>query len=447
MTTALVHDRLRERATGIVTELAARLADPDRLIAAATAEGNLDLVPGMTAPAPPWARLGLTEGHPAAALLLTELSHRDPAFAVAAHAHLARAAAGLGGPQPTGLFGGPASLAFAARLAQRSPSHYAGLLESLDTWIEARLTALLATERERLDAARAGVRLSTFDVICGTTGLGRYLLLAPQRHRALLAETLGHLVRLTTPRMLNGRTVPGWWAPLEPGRGPQHPGGHSNLGLAHGISGPLALLSLAWRAGVRVPGQAEAIEAIAAHLLDWQQPNGLWPRSVGYDTYLAGPPGPSREGAMVAWCYGTPGTARALQLAGLALDRPHWHQRAVAAMLTALGEPARAICDTTLCHGWAGVLHIATLLARDSGDQRLAERLPGLVERVTDAYHPDRPFGFRYDRPDVADTLRQAPHRAGFLDGAAGITLALTPHTTGAADTPATAWDAALLLN
>ena len=68
-------------------------------------------------------------------------------------------------------------------------------------------------------------------------------------------------MRLTDP--LDG--LPGWWTPTPPQRAATHPpGGYSDHGLAHGITGVLALLSLTLREGLAVPGHREAIEAICA---------------------------------------------------------------------------------------------------------------------------------------------------------------------------------------
>ncbi|KOG88243.1 hypothetical protein ADK38_20860 [Streptomyces varsoviensis] len=67
--------------------------------------------------------------------------------------------------------------------------------------------------------------------------------------------------------------------------------------------------------------------------------------------------------------------------------------------------------------------------------------MPHLAERVLAAYNPALPLGYRY-----ADTPPGlwAPHRAGFLEGTAGIALSLHTYASGGA--PRTPWDAALLL-
>lgn len=435
----------RERAARIVADLAARLADPEHVAAAAITPDNVDFLPGMSAPASPWGTLGLGEAQAGVVLLYAELSHQDSGFRSVAHRHLTRAARGLAGPPAPGLFGGAASLAFAACVARHSESDYAGLLDALDAQVTDTLRELLGAERERLRAGRPGVRMSAYDAIVGATGLGRYLLLRGDPHRALLADTLSYLVDLTHPVVANGHTVPGWWVPVEPGRGPQFPGGHFNLGMAHGISGPLALLSLAWRAGVRVPGQQDAIARIAEHLLEWRTDSGLWPGIVDFGTFTGSLARHEHHSEMIAWCYGTPGTARALHLAGLALGRQRWLRVAVDTLLTAVGEPADTITDASLCHGWAGVLHTADLVARDSADPHLTARLPRLLAPILDAYDPELPFGFRYERPKLQAGLLQAPHRASFLEGAAGIALALHAYASGGVT--AAPWDAALLLD
>lgn len=432
-----------EQAAGIVTELAERLIDPREVAAAACAADNVDLLPGMASAQSPWGTLGLGEAHAGVALLYAELSHTDERFRTAAHAHLAAAAQGLKGPTAPGLYGGAASLAFAAHTARRGEDDYAGMLDTLDTRVAAQLDRLLTAEDRRLATGEAGVQMRTYDAIAGATGLGRYLMLRGARHREQLTDILAYLVRLTEPVEAHGHRVPGWWVPLEPGHGPQFPRGHFNLGLAHGIGGPLALLSLAWQAGIRVPGQREAVRKIAEHLADHRTEQGIWPGVTSFDAFVGADDPHAGHTRMIAWCYGTPGTARALQLAALALDRADWHGQAVDAHTTALGLLLDTVTDSSVCHGWAGLLHLTGLMAQDSDDPRLAEWLPALAARLQAAYHPDHPFGYHYERPQLSAGLRQAPHRAGFLDGSAGIALALHAYANGSCASP---WQTALLV-
>ncbi|GHI39957.1 lanthionine synthetase C family protein [Streptomyces violascens] len=428
----------------IVDDLAERLDDPQQVAATASAPENVDQHPGMPRARPPWGTLGLGETHAGVALLYAELSHRDARYRSIAHAHLAAAAQGLGQPPGPGLFGGTASLAFAAFMARHDEDDYAGLLETLDAQVTNQLRTLLSQEEERLAARQAGVHMHSYDVISGAVGLGRYLLLRGQRHRHQLSDTLAYLVRLTEPVQAHGHTVPGWWAPTKPGIGPQYPRGHFNLGLAHGISGPLALLSLAWQQDVRVPGQQNAITVIVDHLTGQQTEQGLWPGAIGFDTLIDGQARHTDQAPMTAWCYGTPGTARAIQLAGVALERADWQTLATDAMAAALGQSLEnALTDSSLCHGWAGILHTADLMARDSSDPRIAGQLPRLANALQAAHCPDLSFGYSYERPYFGPGIRNAPHRAGFLEGSAGIALALNAYLNNGPTCP---WNTALLV-
>jgi hypothetical protein len=86
------------------------------------------------------------------------------------------------------------------------------------------------------------------------------------------------------------------------------------------------------------------------------------------------------------------------------------------------------IKDASLCHGSAGVLHIAALvLGRD------ADVLPVLREHLL----AQRVSGTLITRP--AD-------RPGLLDGAAGTILALHDHLSPSAPPSRLSWSAALLV-
>nr|MDT0666338.1 lanthionine synthetase LanC family protein [Micromonospora sp. DSM 115978] len=155
-----------------------------------------------------------------------------------------------------------------------------------------------------------------YDLIRGLTGLG--VALRSTGDHDLLRDVLTYLVRLTEP--VDG--LPGWWCPHGPTPGqPTPPGGHSNHGIAHGVAGPLALLALTLIDGVTVNGHAAAITRVCQWLDTWQQQtNGgsWWPEFVTLDDLDGGEPRHHRP-PRPSWCYGTPGIARAQQLAGRAL--------------------------------------------------------------------------------------------------------------------------------
>lgn len=441
-------DAPRERAAGIVAELADRLADASWVEKSANTPGNADAYPGTNVTPSVWGGANLGEGHAGMAVFYGELSAVSTEHRATVHTYL-RAAAGHLKPHPEeALFLGATAVAFAAWAARRAPEDYAGLLRSLDARISSSVLSRLARENERLNAGIPGADVREWDAISGVTGIGRYLLRRGPVHREPLASTLSYLVRLTRPVHAHGHTVPGWWSPKNLGLydDPLYSRGHFNLGLAHGIPGPLTLMALSWQADVRVPGQEEAMEAIVDELLRWRLPEGLWPSAIGFEQFLAGPDATGDlSRAVCGWCYGTPGVARALHLAGTALGRADWQHTAVRALDVALELRHTEMTDSSLCHGWAGLLQTTWRMAREGGDASLARRVPELARHLMDTYDPELPFGFFYRRRISRPGMKLAPHRAGFLEGAAGAALAL--HTYATDQEPAGGWDSALLLS
>jgi hypothetical protein len=287
----------------------------------------------------------------------------------------------------------------------------------------------------------AGVKLpelAEFDTIRGLSGLGA-LLLRRGTDTPLLREILAYLVRLTEPVKHEADTLPGWWSYLATSGKPSEdfPGGHSNHGVAHGIGGPLALLSLTALNGITVPGQTEAIADILHWLDQWQQgrrPDVWWPYWITRDNLHTGRcgPGPTRP----SWCYGTGGLAHVVQLAALALRDADRQMTAEAALLAALTSPAQldATTDQSLCHGFAGLVHLARITDAEALIPDVDTCLPHLLEPITG-----------HDPEQLADTLL-APAGAdiGLLEGAAGIALALHGYATGGPT--ASGWDRCFLI-
>ncbi|MGZ0148022.1 lanthionine synthetase C family protein [Kribbella sp. WER1] len=417
---------MKEQAAKLVAELADRLRDPEAVIAATTANGAVVDIADLRCP--PWDPSTLSRGPGALAILFTELDERD-----VAHEYLTRTVAASASAPVEGALEGLGALATATRIAARQPGDYAGILTRLDDRMSEHARWLVSVHEA---TRRAGVPTcaGVVDVVSGLSGVGRYLL-ARQRYD-VLAEVLACLTSLREPLVVDGVDVPGWWfdGTEKTMVGPGFERGQANFGLAHGVPGPLALLSLAWSAGVRVDGQDDAIACMAEWLLDRRESDAYgtyWTGFVSLETYANRAPQP--QPARASWCYGAPGIARALGFATEALERPEWGEAGLEAFRSLVSRPDWGVTDDAFCHGWAGMLYLCTLF------DEFAPTADQLAERLIARFDPALPFGYRYYQP-VADLHLDLP---GLMEGAAGIALALSAYTRP----PRTGWDSALLLS
>jgi protein-L-isoaspartate(D-aspartate) O-methyltransferase len=188
---------------------------------------------------------------------------------------------------------------------------------------------------------------------------------------------------------------------------------------------------LAARRGIEVPRQIEAIGRICVWLDQWRTGTGTqawWPELISRREYTAGTTrqaGPGRP----SWCYGTPGLARAQQLAGHVLGDLRRKLDAELALAGCLADPRQLdqVTDASLCHGWAGLLHATFRVAADATDPDRFNQ-----QRILDRAHQF-----------IEEGVRSTDD--GLLTGATGTQLAL--HTATVGTPPLSRWDACLLLD
>ncbi|MGH4007326.1 MAG: lanthionine synthetase C family protein [Pseudonocardiaceae bacterium] len=422
----------------VARDVAVRVADPGRISAALTAARGQTRFPQSLR----WKPYGIAEGEAGLAVMCAYLDACLPreGWDVFAHEYLTMAARGAERSSwlPSGLFGGLSGLTFAASSLSRSGARYQRLLATLDDTLAPQAAALgsvLRSDRE------PGVT-SEFDVISGASGIGAYLL--ERDSHSVLPEVLSGLVALTEP--VEG--PPRWVTPPDPLRDESmarlYPGGNLNCGLAHGIPGPLALLALALRAGFEISGQAEAIRRLA-NWLSAQRADDEWGVNWPAVVPLSPPEGPDLdlagfEPSRSAWCYGSPGVARALWLAGDALDDAGLRELAIEAMHAVFRRPVseRRIESPTFCHGVAGLLQIVLRFAHDTGLATFSAAAVKLVDQLLAAYEPERPLGYASVEPGPNPV-----DRAGLLDGAPGVAMVLL----AAATEVEPSWDRLFLLS
>jgi lantibiotic biosynthesis protein len=426
---------LRDRARAAACLIAERLERPEVVRVSAEAMRHQKRAPVAAGALCPWDLGWIAE------LFLCLTLEADRVFEEPAHRYLrlaAQASQEIPMTRPA-LHGGTGGLALVLESFFRQQPGYRRAREALQQRLAEQVRARTWRRPE------AGVAVEDYDLVSGAAGILGCLVSLEEPGAGVeqaIGKLLGYLV---------------WLAEVDPPRrerwfiAPRHfyhqerhrwsPEGYVDLGLAHGIPGPLAALTLAWQAGYRVDGQRAAIERLSGWLLDRRLPDSWgphWPNDLPVDA-VRPPAGEEASHLRPAWCYGDPGVAAALWLAGSALDDEGWRRTAVESLEGVFRRPFAGdrLVSPTICHGTAGLLAISLRLAGVAASEPLRRQIPALLTKVLDACDPDLLLGVQDQ--EVAGNFVD-DH--SFLTGAAGVALVLL---AASASTPPR-WDRALLI-
>ncbi len=412
----------RDRILDAARLIAARVTDPARIAESVALSRSQTAFPLSVA----WNSSSVAQGDAGQALLCAELARAfpDEGWDRVGHQFLARAAqfARLRGTTSAGVVSGLGGIAFTARLLSDG-DRYRGLRSELDRTIAQSTLALVAQLR-----GRSGVATSSFDLISGLSGIAMYLL--PPDSGGTSGAALPFALRALIESALADGPLPAWHTPVhllyDDDQMRQYPDGNLNCGLAHGVPGPLAALSLAMLGGQGPANTGRAVERLADWLVSNAGRDGdgpRWPAVIPTGTYLAAVrPDGDRGITRDAWCYGNPGVARALYLAGEALDRADLREFAIEALGAVFRRPPdrRGIDAPTFCHGVAGLLQISLRFAHDTDLPMFHDAVADLTEQVLAAVDADRPMGVANIEPGGNPV-----DQPGLLDGATGVCLTL----------------------
>jgi lantibiotic modifying enzyme len=285
------------------------------------------------------------------------------------------------------------------------------------------------------EALRRSSWSEPFDLIFGLVGMAIYLLERLPSDRAAdgLNRIVEHLDALSDVDDERAR----WRSPLLPPGSPNadiYASGLYDLGMAHGCAGIIAVLARMAAAGI-APGRCEALLRRAVrYLLEQRLPPGnpsMFPSFVVQDRT----PQPSR----LAWCYGDPGIAVAVLMAGEVLGDTELRREALEiGRHAAVRSEATGVLDATVCHGSAGLGLLFRRLHGLAADDVFDE---AAIRWTVDTLAGDRGSA---DAPEfwVWNALESRyERRQGFLDGEAGIALFLLHACSGVAPD----WDRVLL--
>ncbi len=436
----LIDQPLRSRTLEAVQLLAERLCEPEKVLALVEQDKILQIPNGLH-----WSPPTLLCGFGSLVLLYLYLARNFPGQGWEDRVDLyLRLAAEDTHQKPLSqpaLFNGSSGLAWLVALLSQNDTRYQKLCSKLNVQVA---TQVLMQQWRR---ATPGVADADYDVVSGASGI-LSTLIATQGQQAIVEEAIQKLL-IYLVWLANGEDEQkrkNWFAsadlfPLEHIR-EQYPRGYFNVGLAHGIPGPLAVLSLAWNAGYRIAGQREAIEGISRWIIEHHVKDswginwpGVVPLSASYSAEEWRRLHPARSG----WCYGVPGVARSLWLAWTVLKDETLRDIALESMETVLSRPidARNIYSPTLCHGIGGLLTVCLHFAHETKNPIICEHVPVLVNQMLSVCSPKYLLGVRDEK-----TKGKFVDDPGFLTGSTGVALALLAASTSVAP----AWGRVLLI-
>ena len=413
-----VSDAVARTASAAAIDILQRVVD-DSVLTEALAATQRDTHHSQAAQ---WEAPGLAQGHAGIAVAAGYAAKcgATGAWDAVAHRHLTVAAVrGAQAPLPPGLFAGLAGILFATN-SLAADGRYRQLTASVRNALDPAARDLTTRVIHRPGLLRA----NDYDVVSGLSGIAAALLdAAPSASRAdpTLSTVLGGLIGISAldegiPRLV---TRPGQLG--TDALRAEFPSGMVNIGLAHGAPAPLAALSIAALRGHEAADLHDTIDRLAHWIADehCEDDWGInWPYTVALPLGSVRPV-PSRA----AWCYGAPGVARSLWLAGRALEDEELREIAVEAMRAVYRRPRalQQIASPTLCHGTAGLLVITLRFAHETGLGFFRDATSELVGRILESYSAEGSLlGIR-----AIESSGVHIDQPGVLDGAAGTAMAL----------------------
>lgn len=386
-----------------------------------------------------WNDLSLMDGFPALVVFFATLDQIYPQekFDLITHRYILEIKDIIekdGLPQNASLYDGTAGLCCAIAFASKQRTRYSKLLSSLEDILSRQLSEAYIPQIEENLNQKKPINYKFYDAIQGLSGIGLYLIQnnVTEKSNHLIEKLLHLSIQITSPIEYHQHLVPGWLCPaeflIEKEDQLQNPHGIFNMGLSHGVPSLLGFMSIALKAGIQVPGQVQAMHTIIdwlkSKITKYENVQFFQPRTT-FDQQINNMAPTSKNLVnREAWCYGTPGVARTLYLAGIALNDVDTVNFATEAFLSIFERPYEQwkLAGPTFCHGTAGVFLITHLMAKDLQSNFLFSKVNELEKILLNFHDESSAFGF----PDLdlcKDKSYYPLDKISLLTGSTGVWL------------------------
>lgn len=350
------------------------------------------------------------------------------------------------GIEEPSLFSGCSGICLAIFESSNNGRFYGKFKVSVDTFLKH-----LVQEKFKKIHSNENTMMFDYDTIQGLSGILNYMLIDTLNQKFFsqqIKDILNYFVKLSKKYKYKDIDVPYWRISsenlfLEEERD-LFPDGAINLGVSHGISGPLIVMSKAYESNVKVPGLEEAILSISELLissLDTKHNN--WPSMI--DIRKLNETNTVFEESRDAWCYGRPGVSFALLKASQALKDKTLLNIACTTMKSGIYSEI-GLVSPTFCHGYIGVSYIYKKFYESTKVDAFDQESKRLMTEVISYYDENLPFGFPNWEHNINDQNQQEMkmiNTIGILDGVTGILLSLLSMLGD----KKTNWDAVFLLD
>lgn len=394
----------------------------------------------------PWNPLSLSHGYPGLIVLFSELDRYFPenGYSLITHKYMIKVKEIIEknpNIDQISLYNGFTGVNFAIRLASHGGTRYSSIKQSLKDFALPVSREFVKQVINKHSELKSGTYEFCYDLITGITGIGRYALSSSHPgYQELLSDIISHLIKLTRRQDVNGKQITNFYAPPETiiveEDSQKYTKGYVNLGLSHGIAGPLALLSLAKIKGIEAKGINEAIRSlykIFGDYISYDKHGPYFKRMVGIEEINTNDLSNDESERFDAWCYGSFGICRAISLAYEAVGDPEMQTMTRELMKTLITMPLNKynVVSPIICHGHGGNLQILNRLLKSkavSGDQELLnlgeKRKQDLLVLVLEQYDKNLKYGFA-DLIREEGGLTKKIEKVGLLEGTVGILLSI----------------------
>lgn len=314
------------------------------------------------------------------------------------------------------LFSGLSGMGFSIDLASQDGKNYQNLLKKIDAVIIENIYVKIDNLRKK------GLNPIDYDVISGLSGIGRYLLNRVQYN----SNVTLHLKNILKYFRDIHYSYEGWTISrenqfLEKDK-EYFKKGNINLGLAHGILGPISLFALSYIQGITIENHRQTLKDMAAYIVENRFCKDLrWLYRYNFIkeknniNYI-------RNG----WCYGNTAIMRTLFLISIALDDSYIKGLSKDIMYQVLNDGFVNLISPTICHGLSSHLIMLKLMNLYFKDPNVDDYLEKVEEKILSHYTENDNLNFLDINEKNNSKIKKS--KLGILEGELGVLITLMTH-------------------